>query len=178
MLAGGALLLSLFGSVPEARPSILSYMFDALAQEDASAEQLSLWCALLSAVSTTHLLCLHAHGAQLIDWTCGLPSMAPLASHAVLSALLPLVPLHADFGRHVMILLRKMLVAPEPHARALAVKGFCTILSMGVRRQPAKPAKPAPVAPVEPVEPTSTHTHTPLLYSTLDLAPSPLCLPL
>ena len=56
--------------------------------------------------------------------------MPPDAAHHVLSDLLPLVPLHAEFGRHMMMLLRKTLVAPDHRARALAVHGFCTILKM------------------------------------------------
>ena len=65
---------------------------------------------------------------RLQDVSCCLPALAPSASRQVLSALLPLVPLNSDFARHLLLLLRKQLVAPEPRARALAVFGFCAAL--------------------------------------------------
>ena len=86
--AGGLMLLALFGSIADARPPILSHIFDALAQEDATPTQRGLWCALLTAVASTHLHALHAHSGQLVDWTCCLPSLPADAGKQVLSALL------------------------------------------------------------------------------------------
>ena len=130
--AGGLLLLALFGSVPDARPQILSLVFDSMAQEDATPAQRRLWCGLLGAIASTHLHALHTHSAQLVDWTCCLPSLPAEAGRRVLAALMPLVPLGADFGRHLLLLLRKALVAPETRTRALAVYGFCGLLARGL----------------------------------------------
>ena len=126
---GGPMLLAIFGSVSASRPAILVYIFEALSQEDTSPSQRALWAALLTSISSANVYSLHAHAAQLIDATCSLPTLPPPSSRAVLRALLPLVPLHVDFGRHLMLLLRKSLVAPDARARAFAVEGFCTILA-------------------------------------------------
>lgn len=126
------MLLALFGHVAESRQAILSCLFDGLAQEDATDALRALWCGVLSSIATSHLLALHAHAGQLVDWTCTLPSLPAATSRAVLSSLLPLVPLHVDFGRHVLLLLRKSLVAPETRTRALAVFGLCSLLRRGL----------------------------------------------
>ena len=110
------------------QPAILSHIFEALAQEDASSSQRGLWTAVLSAVADSHLHALHAHAHQFTDWISCLPSAV---GRPVLDALLPLVPLHADFGRQTMLLLRKSLVAPETRARALAVHGLTALLERG-----------------------------------------------
>jgi len=83
------LLLVLFGSVPDARPQILSLVFDSMAQEDATPAQRRLWCGLLGAMASTHLHALHTHSAQLVDWTCCLPSLPAEAGRRVLAALMP-----------------------------------------------------------------------------------------
>lgn len=74
--AGGVLLLALFGSVAESRPQILSYMFDALAQEDTSASQRALWYVIslkrTDASTCTHLLVVPASAP------CNVPIFTPL----------------------------------------------------------------------------------------------------
>ena len=74
--AGGVLLLALFGSVAESRPQILSYMFDALAQEDTSASQRALWYVIslksTDASTCTHLLVVPASAP------CNMPTFTPL----------------------------------------------------------------------------------------------------
>ena len=55
--------------------------------------------------------------------------MPPDAARATLVALLPLAPMHAEFGRHLLLMLRKALVAPEPRARSFAVHAFCALLA-------------------------------------------------
>ena len=97
--AGGVLLLALFETVPDARPAILSYVFDALAQEDATPTQRRLWAALLTTLTDSNLGALYAHAAQLIDWTDCLPRLPLDMATEVLRALLPLVAFHSEFGR-------------------------------------------------------------------------------
>ena len=96
---------------------------------------------LLGAMASTHLHALHTHRAQLLDWTCRLPSLPAEAGRRVLAALMPLVPLGADFGRHLLLLLRKLL-------SHLAVYGFCGLLARNL-------------LPSEPGASTSASSHGP-----------------
>ena len=54
-----------------------------------------------------------AGGGRRFTATCCLPSLPIETAPRALASLLPLVPLHAGFGRHLLLLLRKNLVAPE-----------------------------------------------------------------
>ena len=51
------------------------------------------------------------------------------AARPAVSALLPLVPRHDAFGRHLLLLLRKLLVAPSRSGRALGAHAYCALLS-------------------------------------------------
>ena len=127
--AGAALLLALFGNVSESRQAIRrASLMRSLKRMRRRRRARAL--ALLAVRRRGHAVtfAMHAHGAQLINWTSGLPTMPAESARAVLRSLLPLVPLHADFGRHLMLLLRKSLVAPDLRARGFAVHAFCTML--------------------------------------------------
>ncbi|KAL1527106.1 hypothetical protein AB1Y20_015789 [Prymnesium parvum] len=140
---GAFLMLEVFASVPGAREEILSFVFDSLSQEDLVAQH-PLWVALLQQLATRHLLALHAHAHQLHDWSCCLPALPLPTATAVLDALLPLVPLSAGFGRHLLLLLRKQLVSPELRHRHLAIYGFGSLLRRQLLR--AEPSSEADAA--------------------------------
>ena len=80
-------------------------------------------------VSRRHQLSLHEHASQLQDWSCCLGTMPLRAARPAVSALLPLVPRHDAFGRHLLLLLRKLLVAPSRSGRALGAHAYCALLS-------------------------------------------------
>ena len=75
-------------------------------------------------------------------WSSCLPSLPPAHATRVLGALLPLVPLHAGFGRHLLLLLRKLLGSPEPRCRRLAVAGWCELLRRGLLRSQSHVSDP------------------------------------
>jgi len=91
----------------------------------------------LLAISHAHLVELHSHVPQLLDWSVCLSTLPLDCATHVLVALLPLVPLHAGFARHLLLLLRKMLVSPEPRGRKLAVHGFSALLCASLLPEPA-----------------------------------------
>ena len=93
---------------------------------------------LLGAMASTHLHALHTHRAQLLDWTCRRPSLPAEAGRRVLAALMPLVPLGADFGRHLLLLLRKLL----SHLRHVHAPWRCTG-SVGCSRAASYPRSQA-----------------------------------
>lgn len=102
------------------------------------------WEALVWAVRGDGFICMrstrtvHTHRAQLLDWTCRLPSLPAEAGRRVLAALMPLVPLGAEFGRHLLLLLRKLL----SHLRHVHAPWRCTG-SVGCSRAASYPRSQA-----------------------------------
>ena len=79
-----------------------------------------------------HPLALVAHTSYLLDWMYCLPTLPLDVSCHILNSLLPLMPHHHELARHMLLLLRKQLVAPEMRARFVAVHGFCSLLHRGL----------------------------------------------
>lgn len=133
---GFLLLLMLFESVPSAREAILSAAFQELSLAETGSPlqraQAPLWCHLLHAISLHHLMSLHSHAPRLIEWTECLSELPFALAEMVLRALLPLMPLHAGFRDHVMLMLRKLLGSAAAPARQLALRGLGELLRRGV----------------------------------------------
>ena len=120
LLVGSYLLLRLF-RWRDAQPHILGATFDALAQEDLDASRRGMWCALLGALARERLYAL-ADGVRQVDLSICLLSLPESDGRCVLAALLPLLPLQADFARQLLLLLHKLLVGTEVCARRLATR--------------------------------------------------------